>query len=154
DRTEQRETGMCPAGRPESATLEEAVCPRRDQFFSLKELMVRQEGRKVTVVWSHKKQSPGEDGGSFWEYQEMHKEMLLPADLELDAMTCSLPLHILCQQNGVRGGASGSALGQDTRRPWGEGSNHGGLLQTPQPKGRSWTGNFWASLQRDLRQGM
>ncbi|XP_025051674.1 heat shock protein 30D-like, partial [Alligator sinensis] len=58
--------------------------------FSPEELTVRQEGRKVTVTGRREKQSTGEDGDSFQEYQELRREMLLPAGLDLEAVTCSL----------------------------------------------------------------
>ncbi|XP_019361673.1 PREDICTED: heat shock protein 30C-like [Gavialis gangeticus] len=91
--------------------------------FSPEELMVRQEGRKVTVVGSHKKQSPGKDGGSFWEYQEMHKEMLLPADLDLDAMTCSLcfdaQLHVEATCLALQ---PAEGKGISSHAQWGEGA--------------------------------
>ncbi|KYO46659.1 heat shock protein 30D-like [Alligator mississippiensis] len=58
--------------------------------FSPEELTARQEGRKVTVTGRREKQSAGEDGSSFQEYRELLREMLLPAGLDLEAVTCSL----------------------------------------------------------------
>ncbi|XP_025070300.1 heat shock protein 30D-like, partial [Alligator sinensis] len=60
--------------------------------FSPEELTVRQEGRKVTVTGRSEEQSPGEDGDSFREYRELRREVLLPAGLDMEAVTCSLCL--------------------------------------------------------------
>uniref|UniRef100_A0A7M4EEW6 SHSP domain-containing protein n=1 Tax=Crocodylus porosus TaxID=8502 RepID=A0A7M4EEW6_CROPO len=53
-------------------------------------LTVRQEGRRVTVMGRREKRSPGEDGGSLQEYRELRREMLLPAGLDVEGVTCSL----------------------------------------------------------------
>ncbi|KYO46671.1 putative ATP-dependent RNA helicase DHX58 isoform B [Alligator mississippiensis] len=58
--------------------------------FSPEELTVRQEGRRVTVTGRREKQSAGEDGGSFQEYLELRREMLLSTGLDVEAVTCSL----------------------------------------------------------------
>ncbi|KYO46663.1 hypothetical protein Y1Q_0018421 [Alligator mississippiensis] len=93
---EPRQDGVAQAGVTEQ---EPEFGGRQDKKFELRmdvagfspeELTVRQEGRKVTVTGRREKQSPGEDGGSFQEYLELHREMLLPTGLDVEAVTCSL----------------------------------------------------------------
>ncbi|KYO46657.1 hypothetical protein Y1Q_0018416 [Alligator mississippiensis] len=93
---EPRRDGAAQAGateqEPESGGRQDKKFELRMDVagFSPEELTVRQEGRKVTVMGRHEKQSPGEDGDSFVEYRELRREMLLPAGLDVEAVTCSL----------------------------------------------------------------
>ncbi|KYO46667.1 heat shock protein 30D [Alligator mississippiensis] len=93
---EPRRDGAAQAGateqEPESGGRQDKKFELRMDVagFSPEELTVRQEGRKVTVTGRREKQSPGEDGDSFVEYWELRREMLLPAGLDVEAVTCSL----------------------------------------------------------------
>ncbi|XP_025070281.1 heat shock protein 30D-like [Alligator sinensis] len=93
---EPRQDGAAQAGateqEPESGGWQDKKFKLRVDVagFSPEELTVRQEGRKLTVTGRREKQSAGEDGGSFQEYRELHREMLLPMGLDVEAVTCSL----------------------------------------------------------------
>uniref|UniRef100_A0A8C8RD53 SHSP domain-containing protein n=1 Tax=Pelusios castaneus TaxID=367368 RepID=A0A8C8RD53_9SAUR len=58
--------------------------------FSPEELTVRMEGRRVTVTGKHEKESVWEEGGRSREYRELRREAVLPEDVDLQAVTCSL----------------------------------------------------------------
>ncbi|XP_007443926.1 heat shock protein 30C-like [Python bivittatus] len=60
--------------------------------FAPEEMTVNLEGRKVTVTAQRHRQSEGSGGGggSWVERQELRRETLLPPDVDLQAVTCSL----------------------------------------------------------------
>ncbi|XP_015284303.1 PREDICTED: heat shock protein 30C-like [Gekko japonicus] len=58
--------------------------------FSPEEMTVKLDGRKVTVTAKRQRESQSE-GGSYWqEHQELRRETLLPPDVDLQAVSCSL----------------------------------------------------------------
>ncbi|XP_065256271.1 heat shock protein 30C-like, partial [Emys orbicularis] len=58
--------------------------------FSPAELMVRVDGRKLTVTGKHEKKTASEAGVSSHEYREIRRETLLPEDVNVEAVLCSL----------------------------------------------------------------
>ncbi|XP_061457591.1 heat shock protein beta-11-like [Rhineura floridana] len=58
--------------------------------FSPEEVAVKLDGRKMTVTAKRQSESEGEEGGYWREHQEVRRETLLPADVDLQAVTCSL----------------------------------------------------------------
>ncbi|XP_063156361.1 heat shock protein 30C-like [Candoia aspera] len=58
--------------------------------FAPEELSVKLEGRKLTVLGKHEKEEAAEDGCVSREYREVRRELLLPADANLEAVTCAL----------------------------------------------------------------
>lgn len=58
--------------------------------FQPEELTVRLEGRKLTVSGKHQQRSESADGCFSQEYRELHREVLLPEDTNLEAMACAL----------------------------------------------------------------
>ncbi|XP_065278884.1 heat shock protein 30C-like [Emys orbicularis] len=72
--------------------------PREEKFqlsvdvagFSPEELTVRLEGRSMTVTGKREKQSTWEEGGRSREYRELRTQAVLPEDVDLQAVTCSL----------------------------------------------------------------
>ncbi|KAM9112867.1 heat shock protein Hsp-16.1/Hsp-16.11-like [Pangshura tecta] len=72
--------------------------PREEKFqlsvdvagFSPEELTVRMEGRSVTVTGKREKRSTWEEGGCRRECRELHTQAVLPEDVDLQAVTCSL----------------------------------------------------------------
>ncbi|XP_075767494.1 heat shock protein Hsp-16.1/Hsp-16.11-like [Pelodiscus sinensis] len=58
--------------------------------FSPEELRVRVAGRRLTVTGQREKQRAWEEGGGSREYRELRTEALLPEDVDLQAVTCSL----------------------------------------------------------------
>ncbi|XP_058018510.1 heat shock protein 30C-like [Ahaetulla prasina] len=59
--------------------------------FTPEEMTVNLEGRKVTVTAKRQRESQSKDSGGYWvEHQELRRETLLPPDVDLQAITCSL----------------------------------------------------------------
>ncbi|KAH1177626.1 heat shock protein 30C-like [Mauremys mutica] len=58
--------------------------------FSPAELMVRVDGRKLTVTGKHEKKTESEAGVCSHEYREIRRETLLPEDVKVEAVICSL----------------------------------------------------------------
>uniref|UniRef100_A0A452H2R9 SHSP domain-containing protein n=1 Tax=Gopherus agassizii TaxID=38772 RepID=A0A452H2R9_9SAUR len=58
--------------------------------FSPAELMVRVDGRKLTVTGKHEKKTESEAGVRSQEYREIRRETLLPEDVNVQAVLCSL----------------------------------------------------------------
>ncbi|XP_067416141.1 heat shock protein 30C-like [Emydura macquarii macquarii] len=58
--------------------------------FSPDELMVKMDGRKLTVTGKQEKKAESEDGVCCQEYREMRRETLLPPDVDVQALLCSL----------------------------------------------------------------
>lgn len=58
--------------------------------FSPEEMTVKLDGRKVTVTAKRQRQSKTEEAGYWQEHQELRRETLLPLDVDLQAVTCSL----------------------------------------------------------------
>ncbi|XP_065256311.1 heat shock protein 30C-like [Emys orbicularis] len=58
--------------------------------FSPAELMVRVDGRKLTVTGKHEKKTASEAGVCSHEYREIRRETLLPEDVNVEAVLCSL----------------------------------------------------------------
>lgn len=58
--------------------------------FSAEELTVRLEGRKLTVLGKQEKETAGEEGCVCRESRQVRKELLLPPDADLEALTCAL----------------------------------------------------------------
>ncbi|XP_063146869.1 heat shock protein 30C-like [Candoia aspera] len=58
--------------------------------FTPEEMTVNLEGRKITVTAKRQRESDGKDGGCWVEHQELRRETLLPPDVDLQAVTCSL----------------------------------------------------------------
>nr|XP_056701207.1 heat shock protein 30C-like [Euleptes europaea] len=57
--------------------------------FSPEEMTVKLDGRRVTVTAKRQRESKSE--GSYWqEHQELRRETLLPLDVDLQAVSCSL----------------------------------------------------------------
>ncbi|XP_067397440.1 heat shock protein 30C-like [Emydura macquarii macquarii] len=93
--------GLGESGTPPAADAEKepgSPGPREGTFrlsmdvagFSPEELTVRMEGRRVTVTGKREKQSMWEEGGLSREYRELRREAVLPEDVDLQAVTCSL----------------------------------------------------------------
>ncbi|XP_074841688.1 uncharacterized protein LOC142008397 [Carettochelys insculpta] len=79
--------------------------PRQEKFrlsmdvsgFSPAELAVRVDGRKVTVSGRREKRTESEAGVRSYEYRELRRETLLPAEVDAQAVLCSLsPAGQLC----------------------------------------------------------
>ncbi|XP_074841691.1 heat shock protein 30C-like [Carettochelys insculpta] len=65
--------------------------------FSPAELAVRVDGRKVTVSGRREKRAESEAGVRSYEYRELRRETLLPAEVDAQAVLCSLsPAGQLC----------------------------------------------------------
>ncbi|XP_032078122.1 heat shock protein beta-11-like [Thamnophis elegans] len=58
--------------------------------FSAEELMVKLEGRKLTVLGKQEKEEVAERGCVCRESRQLRKELLLPPDADLEALTCAL----------------------------------------------------------------
>uniref|UniRef100_A0A8C4YJM7 SHSP domain-containing protein n=1 Tax=Gopherus evgoodei TaxID=1825980 RepID=A0A8C4YJM7_9SAUR len=58
--------------------------------FSPAELMVRVDGRKLTVTGKHEKKTESEAGVRSHEHREIRRETLLPEDVNVQAVLCSL----------------------------------------------------------------
>ncbi|XP_053874806.1 heat shock protein 30C-like [Malaclemys terrapin pileata] len=58
--------------------------------FSPAELMVRVDGRKLTVRGKQEKKTASEAGVCSHEYREIRRETLLPEDVNVEAVLCSL----------------------------------------------------------------
>lgn len=58
--------------------------------FSPEEMTVKLDGRKVTVTAERQRESENEGGGYWQEHQELRRETLLPLDVDLQAISCSL----------------------------------------------------------------
>ncbi|XP_020669937.3 heat shock protein 30C [Pogona vitticeps] len=58
--------------------------------FAPEEMTVKLDGRKVTVVAQCHRESHGEENGSWEERQELRREILLPDNVDLEAISCSL----------------------------------------------------------------
>uniref|UniRef100_A0A8C3I1U8 SHSP domain-containing protein n=1 Tax=Chrysemys picta bellii TaxID=8478 RepID=A0A8C3I1U8_CHRPI len=54
------------------------------------ELMVRVDGRKLTVTGKQEKKTASEAGACSHEYREIRRETLLPEDVNVEAVLCSL----------------------------------------------------------------
>ncbi|XP_048352277.1 heat shock protein 30C-like [Sphaerodactylus townsendi] len=99
EREEQREP------RKECATEAAAKgAPEGDYRFSVdvagfspEEVTVKLDGRKVTVTAKRQRESESEEGSYWQEHQELRRETLLPLDVDLQAVSCSLtPEGQLC----------------------------------------------------------
>lgn len=65
--------------------------------FSPEEMTVKLDGRKVTVTAKRQRESQSEEGSYWQEHQELRRETLLPLDVDLQAVSCSLtPEGQLC----------------------------------------------------------
>lgn len=65
--------------------------------FAPEELMVKLDGRRVSVTAKRQRESKREEGGYWQERQELHRETLLPLDVDLQGVSCSLtPEGQLC----------------------------------------------------------
>ncbi|XP_053251128.1 heat shock protein 30D-like [Podarcis raffonei] len=58
--------------------------------FLSDDLTVKMDGRKLTVSGKHKKKTRSEDDLVFHDHREVLREILLPEDADLDAVTCTL----------------------------------------------------------------
>uniref|UniRef100_A0A8C3S319 SHSP domain-containing protein n=1 Tax=Chelydra serpentina TaxID=8475 RepID=A0A8C3S319_CHESE len=58
--------------------------------FSPAELLVRLDGRKLTVTGKHEKKTESEAGVCSREYREIRRETLLPEDVNVQDVLCSL----------------------------------------------------------------
>lgn len=58
--------------------------------FAPEELTVKLDGRRVSVTAKRQCESEREEGGYWQERQEMHRETLLPLDVDLQGVSCSL----------------------------------------------------------------
>ncbi|KAL8177748.1 UNVERIFIED_CONTAM: hypothetical protein K2H54_017918 [Gekko kuhli] len=58
--------------------------------FSPEEMTVKLDGRKVTVTAKRQRESKSEEGSYWQEHQELRRETLLPLDVDLQAVSCSL----------------------------------------------------------------
>uniref|UniRef100_A0A8D2Q889 SHSP domain-containing protein n=1 Tax=Varanus komodoensis TaxID=61221 RepID=A0A8D2Q889_VARKO len=58
--------------------------------FSPEELTVKMDGRKLTVCGTHDARSESEDGCLSHEHREVRREVLLPEDVNLEAVACAL----------------------------------------------------------------
>ncbi|KAM7174882.1 heat shock protein 30C-like [Macrochelys suwanniensis] len=58
--------------------------------FSPAELLVRLDGRKLTVTGKHEKETESEAGVCSREYREIRRETLLPEDVNVQDVLCSL----------------------------------------------------------------
>ncbi|XP_054836998.1 heat shock protein 30C-like [Eublepharis macularius] len=58
--------------------------------FSPEEMTVKLDGRKVTVTAKRQRESKSEGDGYWQEHQELRRETLLPLDVDLQAVSCSL----------------------------------------------------------------
>uniref|UniRef100_A0A670XW04 SHSP domain-containing protein n=1 Tax=Pseudonaja textilis TaxID=8673 RepID=A0A670XW04_PSETE len=58
--------------------------------FTPEEMTVNLEGRKVTVTAKRQRESQSKDRGYWVEHQELRRETLLPPDVDLQAIACSL----------------------------------------------------------------
>ncbi|XP_033012051.1 polycystic kidney disease protein 1-like 3 [Lacerta agilis] len=58
--------------------------------FLAEELTVKMDGRKLTVSGKHKKKTRSQDDCAFHDCREVLREVLLPEDANLDAVTCTL----------------------------------------------------------------
>ncbi|XP_060089425.1 heat shock protein 30C-like [Heteronotia binoei] len=58
--------------------------------FSPEEMTVKLDGRKVTVTAKRQRESKSEGAGYWQEHQELRRETLLPLDVDLQAVSCSL----------------------------------------------------------------
>lgn len=65
--------------------------------FAPEELTVKLDGRRVSVMAKRQRESEREEGGYWQERQELHRETLLPLDVDLQGVSCSLtPEGQLC----------------------------------------------------------
>ncbi|KAJ6664340.1 hypothetical protein lerEdw1_008559 [Lerista edwardsae] len=58
--------------------------------FAPEELTVKLDGRRVSVMAKRQRESEREEGGYWQERQELHRETLLPLDVDLQGVSCSL----------------------------------------------------------------
>ncbi|XP_013913393.1 PREDICTED: heat shock protein 30C-like [Thamnophis sirtalis] len=58
--------------------------------FTPEEMTVNLEGRKVTVTAKRQRESQSKESGYWVEHQELRRETLLPPDVDLQAIACSL----------------------------------------------------------------
>uniref|UniRef100_A0A670K553 SHSP domain-containing protein n=1 Tax=Podarcis muralis TaxID=64176 RepID=A0A670K553_PODMU len=58
--------------------------------FAPEDVAVQLDGRKLTVTAKRLREKTSEEGGCVREHHEVHRETLLPADVDLQAVTCSL----------------------------------------------------------------
>ncbi|XP_034980350.2 heat shock protein 30C-like [Zootoca vivipara] len=58
--------------------------------FSAEELTVKMDGRKLTVSGKQKKKTRSEDDCVFHDHREVRRELLLPEDANLEAVSCTL----------------------------------------------------------------
>ncbi|XP_032992731.1 heat shock protein Hsp-16.1/Hsp-16.11-like [Lacerta agilis] len=58
--------------------------------FAPEDVAVRLDGRKLTVTAKRLHENTSEEGGCVRERHEVRRETLLPADVDLQAVTCSL----------------------------------------------------------------
>lgn len=60
------------------------------QGFGPEELLVQVDGQCLTVTGQRQKESYGRDGSGYRMAQKLHRQMLLPPNLDPSVMTCSL----------------------------------------------------------------
>ncbi|XP_034975340.1 heat shock protein Hsp-16.1/Hsp-16.11 [Zootoca vivipara] len=58
--------------------------------FAPEDVAVQLDGRKLMVIAKRLRESTSEEGGCVRERHELHREAILPADVDLQALTCSL----------------------------------------------------------------
>lgn len=82
---EASEEKTCPAGEKNHYRFSVDVAG-----FTPEEMTVNLEGRKVTVTAKRQRESQSKDSGYWVERQELRRETLLPPDVDLQAISCSL----------------------------------------------------------------
>uniref|UniRef100_A0A8C6VB52 SHSP domain-containing protein n=1 Tax=Naja naja TaxID=35670 RepID=A0A8C6VB52_NAJNA len=82
---EASEENACPAGDKNHYRFSVDVAG-----FTPEEMTVNLEGRKVTVTAKRQRESQSKDSGYWVEHQELRRETLLPPDVDLQAIACSL----------------------------------------------------------------
>ncbi|KAF7237064.1 Heat shock protein 30C [Varanus komodoensis] len=58
--------------------------------FAPEEMEVKLDGRRVTVTAKRQRESRSEESGHWREHQELYRETLLPPEVDLHSVTCSL----------------------------------------------------------------
>ncbi|KAM3856552.1 heat shock protein 30C-like [Vipera latastei] len=82
---EASEEKTCPTGEKKHYRFSVDVAG-----FTPEEMTVNLEGRKVTVTAKRQRESQSKDSGHWVERQELRRETLLPPDVDLQAISCSL----------------------------------------------------------------
>lgn len=87
------EPGSCSTGRTQPLFLRGRSWHQLAldvEGFSAEELTVQLEGRKLTVLGKQEKEEAAEEGCVCRESRQLRKELLLPPDAHLEALTCAL----------------------------------------------------------------